>query len=471
MTLMMTMSGEDILHKISSSTQTWEQTISHTYSYLPRIGEFFQRLSIEFYDYQVDEFSVGVLFRVFDALLCTALVYIVSMAIIGRRLSLNTKDSLVVMSSFLALILSRYNEVFMMRFSYMHNYLPILLAMAIAIYILFYVNKRTILVILGSFIVGFILGMSSEIVPIAFLIIIIAYGLYKLYKKDKIKKIITNNATKTVLFIGIVVGMLTMMSNGAIFNRGSQAYAEVYDYVSVSGLIGETKYTLVKLVNHFMFNGRYVLVAIFAMLAFLLGELFLLKIKVSKDKKQTKIQLFLLCFVMLYMTAASQLSVLDDLYARFISPVFLAIVISFGLFLYHITQLLQPRDIYLKVALVIVVAISLVATVDIYKGMMYTKELYGSEIARIKNSEIDKVCVDKAEYERRHPSSLFKFTTFSPFEEWTGHISVYGKKVYYRGGIRGMVVRFHLHQHMPQLASLLIAARAHSTRTWGRFHA
>ena len=36
---------------------------------------------------------------------------------------------------------------------------------------------------------------------------------------------------------------------------------------------------------------------------------------------------------------------------------------------------------------------------------------------------------------------------------------------------RGVVVRFHLHQHMPQLASLLIAARAHSTRTWGRFHA
>ena len=430
MTLMMTLSGEDILHKTHASSQTWTQTVHHVYNYLPRLGEFFQRLSIEFYDYQVNDFGIGTLLRLFDALICVMLVYVVSMVIVGRRLELNTKDCLVAISVFLALILFRYNEVFMMRFSYLHNYLPILLSMAMAIYILFYVNRRTILAMLGSLVVGFVLGMSSEIVPIAFLTIITLYVLYKLYKKVNFKKIITTNVAVSVLTIGIIVGMAVMMSNGAIFNRGSQAYAEVYDYVGVSGLISETKYTLIKLINHFMFNGRYILIAIFAMFTFLLGELFLLKMNIAKDKKQVMMQLFLLCFAMLYLAAASQLSVLDDLYARFMSPVFLSVVMSFGLFIYHIMQLLQPKDIYLKIVLVLVVVVSLVATIDLYKGMVRTKELYGAEIARIKNSEFDKVCFDRINHKQTYPSLIFQFTTLPPFEEWTIPINIYNKKIY-----------------------------------------
>lgn len=433
-TMLMTLTGEDILHKTASSSQGFWQTLAAVYGYLPRLGEFLQRIVIEYYEYQVNGEPVDAMLRLFDALMCAGLVFVTAMVIMGRRIKLTSADIAVILLTFLGLILSRYNEVFMMRFSFIHNYLPILLSMAAALYLLFYAKRSGRWIMALSFITGYVVGMSSEIVPIAFLIVGSGFALYYA-KKQGAKQAVMSHLPKVLLFAGVITGMAVMMSNGAIFNRSSQAYADVYDYVSLSGLTHDTIGTIMKLASHAVFNARYILSAVMAMVLFLLVELYLRKTKRTNLDVHVRLHIALLSFVVLYMTAASQISVLDDLYPRFMSPIHLAVVVSFGAFAYHITQLIKPPRLVIGVVIVAAMALSLVATIDVYKNLQRIGGIYSHEILRIKSHQDKNVCVDKAEFERVRPSPLFKFKTLPPFEEWTGHVDLYNKKIYYAGSI------------------------------------
>lgn len=440
-TLLMTMTGEDILHQNGTLNVGVLATIENVYGFLPRIGEFFQRLSIQFYDYQTESLNGNVVWRLFDALLCFVLIYLVTMLSLGRRLRLELKDSLIFLTVFVMFVMSNHNEVFMMRFSYLHNYIPILLALSATAYVMLHMKGRdSVPRIMLGVLVGVTLGASNEIAPIAFLMMALTYVVYQKVKHGvDFRVLLKKSKTKSALVVGVLVGLVFMLSSGSILSRGDSAYGVVYDYVSIFGVFGDSFYTIAKLVEHLIFNSRYLYVPIIAMLMFLMAEVYLTGTKGKKKKGEQSyvaLQLSALGFVVLYMLATSQMSVLDDLYPRFMSPVFLAVVVSFMAFGSHLIDLLKPKTWQLAVALVVPFVITGAAIVDVAYGFGQARQDYGTKMDIIKGSQPDEVCVDKQEFERQSHSPLFQFTQFSPFEEWTGDwgdARVFGKTLIYSG--------------------------------------
>lgn len=436
-TLYMTMTGEDILHQNGAVDKGFYGTIASVYGFLPRVGEFFQRIVIRFYDYQTGSFNIGFLLRVIDAILCFSLIYLLTALSIGGRVKINLKNLIIFLSIFIVFITSIHNEIFMMRFSYLHNYIPILLSLTLVAYIMFYshigksIHSR--LAIAGGFLIGLIFGASNEIAPIAFLLLVAIYVFYsKFIDKRKVSNLISRFPTKSALVVGVVVGLIFLLSNGSIFSRGESAYGLVYDYVSISGLLSDTVYTLSKLLQHFIFNSRYLLLPLLAMAIFTLVEL--VWSKRGRQYNFVLIQLFLLAFALLYMLAAAQINVLDDLYPRFMSPVFLAVVVSFMIFMARIIDLLKPKNIYLVIVAAPMILLVAVSVVDLAHGFSIANRDYGRKLEFIKNNSKREVCVDRGDYEKQHKSPIFKFTQIRPFEEWTrdfGNHKIHGKPLQY----------------------------------------
>lgn len=436
-TLLMTMTGEDILHQNGTLEKgSWNMMVS-VYGFLPRIGEFFQRFVIQFYDYQTSSLDANVFWRVIDAVLCFLLIWLATVLSVGRRLKVHLKDAFVFLMIFCLFILSSHNEIFTMRFSYLHNYVPILLAMVSVGYITFYLKDRpkNKLWPMMGLVAGMLLGASNEVAPIAFLVIVLAYVVYKLtMDKASLRSIIRKSPTRSVLVLGVVVGLVFMLSSGAIASRGDSSYGDAYDYVSLFGVFSNTFYTIAKLLQHFIFNGRYLWLPILFMIAIILVEVYLARSKRSGDRSQVLVQSSLLAFVLLYLLASAQLSVLDDLYPRFMSPVFLAVVVSIMTFGSRLIDLIKPKPWQLGVALIIPMTIACVALVDLTYGFNKARNGYSVDLDAVSNSSDSSICVVKYQAERQYYSPLFGFTSFSPFEEWTsafGSSEIYGKHLQY----------------------------------------
>lgn len=434
-TLLMTMTGEDILHQNSTVQAGTLKTVENVYGFLPRIGEFFQKLSIQFYDYQTTLSNPNVFWRVLDALLCTAAIYLAAMVCLGRRLKPSLKDALVFLSIFAVFIMSPHNEVFMMRFSYLHNYIPILLAIAGTAYLMFNARDNSKYLPIVGGLTGLMLGMSSEIAPIVFLLMVAVYIAYRqLRHATGLKEIIKKSPTRTALILGAIIGLAIMLSNGAILERSGSAYGVVYGYVSIFGVFHDPLYTIARYIEHLIYNSRYLYMPLLAMVIIFATEVYMVK----KDKKAPRghvaLQLSLLCFSVLYVLAASQIKVLDDLYPRFMSPVFLMVVISFVAFGARLVDGLKLRQRHIGVILLVPLTITLVAITDIAYGFGVANQLYKNELSEVKQSKSQPVCVIKASVEQRQRSPLFGFTQFTPFEEWTGDFgnnSIHGKELIY----------------------------------------
>lgn len=435
-TLLMTMTGEDILHKNSTLDVGSLDTIRWIYQFTPRIGEFLQRLAIQLYEYQVSGVSLGTGLRLVDALLCFMLIYAISCVCIGRKLRLSFKDTLLFLSVFLLFVISRHNEVFIMRFSYLHNYVPMLMLLAIAAYIIFYGrSKSKYLMPAIGFIIGLLLGASSEITPIAYMIIVCCYVFYRKFRgKESIIDIIKSHSTRATLTLGVAIGLVFIITSGSIEGRADSGYGQLYDYVSVSDLINNTIYTAAKLTEHFIFNARYLMLPIVAMIMFAMTEFYLKKSGRVRSGKFINIQVVSLSFVILYMLASSQIRVLDDLYPRFMSPVFVVVIISLVSFASHIIDLIKPRQRQMAIAYAACLFVSCIALVDLTYGFVNANQAYDSKLEQVKNSPSSKVCVVKDEVERKYYSPLFKFTSYPPFEEWTddfGNDRIYRKDLIY----------------------------------------
>ena len=91
------------------------------------------------------------------------------MVCLGRKLRVGLKDSLLFLVVFCLFVLSTHNEVFMMRFSYLHNYVPILISLAVAAYITFFLRDKpkSIWRPMLGLMAGLLLGASNELAPLA----------------------------------------------------------------------------------------------------------------------------------------------------------------------------------------------------------------------------------------------------------------------------------------------------------------
>jgi hypothetical protein len=81
-------------------------------------------------------------------------------------------------------------------------------------------------------------GISTEIVPIAFLVIIGIWALVQIIrKKITIADLWGKYRLQTVLVLGLIAGLIFFALSGGLARRTGSGYAEVYDYVSPFGIL------------------------------------------------------------------------------------------------------------------------------------------------------------------------------------------------------------------------------------------
>lgn len=422
--IFMTKTYEDLFQTHLNHGQSIPEILSGIYHYIPRLGEFYQRIVMQFTTTQV---SLGsdLFFRLLTAAISAGLVYSLTFFILRRRPRLQLKDVIIYLSLFIALMGFEMAEVFLYRFSYVHNY--ILAELVLITFLLPYrlsSHSNHPLAYVGMTILGFLLGISTEITPIAVLIILFSLAIYlKVSQHLLLKDFWKQYHLQIIGVIGILLGLVFFYLGAGLSARTGSTYGEIYDYVSLGGLFSSPLKTIGKIIWHAWYNIRYITFGLIFMLFILLHEY--IQACKTHNYHYFVLQLSIFAFNILFIGASSLIKVHDDLYSRFMMPVYVAILASIAIFFYQ--NYLNFGKKTPKVFYVISISlatISLVMTIDMSYGIVsYHKAIRSivSESVDI-DAETDFVRAGLTNPYYMTPSPLFKFAQLGPFD-WAGSTS------------------------------------------------
>lgn len=367
--LLMTLSYEDILHTNWNAGGSVGDLLVTVYNYLPRLGEFYQHLAMWFMDVQTT-LSFGIILRLVDAVICVALIYLLTVFVLKRRPRLAYKDALIYTGFFVLLMFFETSEAFMYRFSYVHNYI---LALLVTIgFLLPYRLKLSTtkpLALIGMILLGFLFGISNEVTPIAIVIILVAIGIvHKVTTGITLKQFAQKYCLQLAGLVGIFLGFLFFYLGAGIEGRTNGGYGAVYEYIHLAEIFSHPRYVIATLIDHFWYNLRY--------LAFALVLLLLMTFSAFVRHKQSKpnqlpLYLYILAFCILFLGASSLIKLHDDIYTRFLLPVYVAIFVGVLTYLYE--QLSQTEvDLrrFTKASCVVCLSISALMTIDMTYAML-----------------------------------------------------------------------------------------------------
>ncbi|MBR2710059.1 hypothetical protein IKF02_00280 [Candidatus Saccharibacteria bacterium] len=413
--LLMTKTYEDISMGNARSDSSVFGILNHVYHYIPRLGEFYQQTAARFMTEQVS-FGPDLLFRLASSAAASGVVYFSTAFVLGRRLKLRYMDVLIYLGIMLFIMVSIFSEAFTYRFSFANNYALALLA-SILFLLLFRVEvmENKWWKDIGAIIIGFAFGISTEIVPVAFLIIMAIWILAKIMKKElKFGDFWAKYKIQFFAIIGLFAGLLFFYSGAGLGGRTSGGYAEIYDYVALGDLFRNPLDTVYKLVHHVWYNIRYVFFAIPLMCMYIFVEVSLFK---GDRKKYLFWQILLFSFCLLFVGATSLVKVHDDLYARFMIPMFMAIVLSTMLFVRHIMEYSKISDKALRAATLVEVVLVVVLVAD----MTFAFALYNRTVApmlnAIKYNPGGELQIDSIEGDYTMiPSPVFNLKQLPPFD-------------------------------------------------------
>jgi len=429
--MLMTMGFEDLYQKAAYLNASLAENLVATFKYIPRLGEFYQKATIVHMDAQVSSVA-DVIFRVLIALAAVAFVYLATYLILARRPKLKYKDALIFLLVFMFLIIGPFRDVFMDHFATVNNYLFAILAF-VALLLLFRLksNFKHPLALLGVLLLGFVVGISTEITPLAIIFIVVGLTAYLVFKKRlKIKDIIFKYRTQIIAVVGIVCGLIFFYVGAGISTRVDGAYREVYDYVSIFSIIRDPLLIL-RLIEHIDYNLRYLTYVIPGILIFIMTEYYFLKSRIAVKKTYLNIQVYCLAFVILYVLATSQIKLLDDLYFRFMLPVFVVMTISTLMFVNHLLELIKPTQKILCAVTVAAAVIVTIATIDLNFAMIRFHRKVAPDVSKVELvpgviditttsahgpvKEVGKVIFDSPTTIHMSPSPIFQFKQSSPF--------------------------------------------------------
>lgn len=376
--LLMTMSYEDILHTKWNAGGSIVDLLVTVYNYLPRLGEFYQHVAMWFMDIQTT-LGFGLILRLLDAVICVALIYLLTIFILKRRPRLSYKDALIYVGLFVLLMLFETSEIFMYRFSYVHNYI---LAMLVTVgFLLPYrleLRASKPLALIGMILLGFLFGISNEVTPIAVILVLGAVGLIQKFTTGiAIKEFAQKYRLQIAGLLGVFLGLLFFYIGAGIEGRTNGGYGVVYEYLHLSELLHHPRYAIATLIDHFWYNLRYLSFALVLLLLITFSAFIRHK---KSQPNQLPLQICILAFCILFLGASSLIKLHDDIYTRFLFPVYVAVFVS--LFI-HLSEQLSPTDVSLqtftKVSCIVCLGISVLMTID----MTYAMLRYHIKIASI----------------------------------------------------------------------------------------
>lgn len=327
--LTMTMNYEDLYQRAANLDDSIGTVLYRTYHWLPRTGELYQRMAIHFMTPQLS-LGLDLVFRLCTAAIASGLVFLLATFALGRRPRLTLSDALVNLGFFICLLLFGSGEIFTFNFSYAHNYvISALLLVAFALpYRLRSANHHPVALV-GMLTIGTLLGMSSEIIPIVLLLILAGFAIYKLALNHSLQIFWRTYRLQIVGVLGLVCGLVLYYAGASLTARINGGYGDLYDYVSPFGVFTEPVYTIGKMVRHLFYNIRYFHFAIILMLLILLLEYVNYR---RQQPHHLSIQIACLAFCTLYVGATSLLAVHEDLYYRFMAPVYITVYGSVWLY-------------------------------------------------------------------------------------------------------------------------------------------
>lgn len=389
---MMYMTYEDIFQKNQALYKGLPEIWAYVYNFIPRLGEFYQRTAVHYMTIR-PSFGLDLLFRLLDVGFSSTLVYALTYFILGEKPRLKTKDSLLFLALFVTLLLTKTSENFTYRFSYVNNYITALLVSVV--FLIPYrlkIKEAKIIHYIAFLIIGFLFGISTEIMPVAFILILLGYLAYqKFFKKAKLLNIIKENKIKIAEIIGMFAGLIFFYLGAGLSYRTNGGYAEVYDYLKISGLFHEPIIFVYKFIKHFWYNIRY----LGTMIPLCGIIIFDLKRRAKNDKTgKVKNNLYWIIiytiFDILFMLACSLIAVHDDLYPRLCMPVLLANMAIIYSYIDTIISLKEVSNKALKKVSFALLIIASLMIIDVGIGYVY----YHRQI----DSNIEKIYMDGDEY-------------------------------------------------------------------------
>lgn len=416
---LMTESYEDILHYSSDMNSDILKLLDGIYHYIPRLGEFYQRIATHFMSIQFS-FGLDAIFRLLSVLMSWGLIYGITFLTLGRKIRMKYSDVLVYFAYFVIFMVSPISEIFTYRFSYIHNY--ILSALVTVTFLCFYrtkIEKVTLLKFVLILFLGFFFGISTEVSPIAFLMIVAGWLVVNLVqKKVSIASLFKKYKLQLVGACGVLLGLLFFYAGAGLGVRTGGTYAQIYDYVSPTLLFKSPSYLFFCLYKHFWYNIRYI-AFFFPLLVIIFCSEVYLKRKKEIDEIKIENQIYCILFVVLSFGAGSLINIHDDLYVRFLSQPLMAMVIIFMIYIHQILILLELKNqTKLKIGIgTVILAILMLLDVS------YAFSVYHIQV----KADLDKIhpvhgggpVVDKLDFlelKEMKPSPIFHWKQLTPYD-------------------------------------------------------
>lgn len=386
------------------------------YHWLPRTGEIYQRTAIHF---MTPQLSLGfdIIFRLLTAAMASGLVFLLTVFVLGRRPRLKIKDALIYLGIFISLLVLGAGEIFTFNFSYAHNYvICALLLVAFSLPYRLKLTKTKLPGLVGVFILGILVGMSSEVVPIALIIIIGALAIFKLKTGSSWRVLWKTYRLQCIGVFGLICGLILYYAGANVGMRVNGGYGEIYDYVSPFGVFKAPVYTIMKIVQHLFYNIRYLHFAVLLMFLIILLEYSKYR---HQQSNHLSIQVCCLAFCILYVGAASLLAVHDDMYYRFMSPVYVTVYASVWL---CTSDYINAPEVFTERALrniyIIFIAIGTLMICDLSYAMIRYNLIVKPHVQEIIVDEEGSPIFDQpsinGEYDM-YPSPIFRIEQSSPF--------------------------------------------------------
>ncbi|MBO4855392.1 hypothetical protein J5500_03250 [Candidatus Saccharibacteria bacterium] len=224
--------GEDVYQAQcvanSAINDNYGECVSDSLASIPRFGQLIHTMIISTF-YSMPSFGPETLYRLVDAIMCCAIVYMITYLAHGQRPKLEYRDALTAALVTVALLFSNVAQIFFSGFASIHNYVLGVLFTLIFIYQWFYKDKIIAKanhpgLYYALFIVcGFIFGAALEPNSVIFLIILVAGIVIAKIRKKSFKNIGHYLFDHISSLVGVLAGFVFVYIIGggahAIINR------------------------------------------------------------------------------------------------------------------------------------------------------------------------------------------------------------------------------------------------------------
>ncbi len=413
MYFLMTETYEDIMQGNSESTKTVPEIIDSIYHYIPRLGEFYQHIAVHFMTAQVS-FGLDMIFRFITAMIASGTIYFSTVFVLGRRPRLEYKDVAVYLGILLFIMISIFSAAFTYRFSDANNYvLGLLVAVLFLNLFRIKILENKWYKLIGVVLLGFLFGITTEITPVAFLILIFCFCVVKVFRKEMaISDLWKKYRVQSFAVLGLVIGLAFFYFGGGLGGRTGGGYAEVYEYISPMSFLKDPLYVGYKLLHHVWYNVRYIFFAIPLMSIYIFVEATIFK----KERKNLFWQIFLMLFCVLFVGATSLIAVHDDLYPRFMVPVFLAITLATMLFINHVLNFVRVSGRTLKRLAITTVIFGGILIIDMSFAFTLYNLTMAPKLEAIHYNPGGELQIDQVSGTTMIPSPIFSLKQLPPFD-------------------------------------------------------